>query len=47
LRRWLVLASPFGFMVSVVFENEVWRQRTRRFRAWLGVVALAWCNGDA
>jgi len=42
----LVVSTLFGFVISVAFENEVWRARTRRLRAWLGVVALAWFNGE-
>jgi hypothetical protein len=43
----LLLASTLlGFVISVAFENEIWRARTRRLRAWLAVVALAWFNGE-
>ena len=42
----LILATLFGFTISIVFENDVWRRRTRRLRSWLGVVALAWFNGE-
>ena len=42
----LALAVLFGFTISVVFDNDVWRGRTRRLRAWLGVVGLAWFNGE-
>nr|HET7858096.1 hypothetical protein [Caldimonas sp.] len=42
----LALAALFGLVISVAFENDVWRSRTRRLRAWLGVVALAWFNGE-
>jgi predicted CDP-diglyceride synthetase/phosphatidate cytidylyltransferase len=42
----LAAGTLFGFAISVAFENEVWRERTRRLRAWLGVVALAWFNGE-
>ena len=42
----LILATLFGFTLSIVFENDVWRRRTRRLRSWLGVVALAWFTGE-
>ena len=42
----LAVGVGFGFVISVAFENEIWRVRTRRLRAWLGVVALAWFNGE-
>ena len=42
----LILATLFGFTISIVFENDLWRRRTRRLRAWLGVVGLAWFNGE-
>ena len=42
----LVAAVLFGFTISVVFDNDIWRERTRRLRAWLGVIALAWFNGE-
>ena len=42
----LALAALFGFTISVAFDNAVWGERTRRLRAWLGVVALAWFNGE-
>ena len=42
----LVAAVLFGFVISVVFDNDIWRGRTRRLRAWLAVVALAWFNGE-
>ena len=42
----LILATLFGFTISIVFENDLWRRRTRRLRSWLGVVALAWFNGE-
>jgi len=42
----LAVGTLFGFVISVAFENEIWRGRTRRLRAWLGVVALAWFNGE-
>ena len=42
----LVVAALSGFAISVAFDNEIWRQRTRRLRAWLGVVALARFNGE-
>ena len=35
----LVATVLFGFVISVVFDNDLWRGRTRRLRAWLGVVA--------
>jgi hypothetical protein len=52
--RWIVgviavlLASGAlaALAISVAFENEVWRQRTRRLRAWLWVIALAWFNTE-
>ena len=42
----LAVSAIFGFVISVAFENDIWRGRTRRLRAWLGVVALAWFNGE-
>jgi hypothetical protein len=42
----LAVGALFGFVVSFVFENEVWRVRAQRLRAWLAVVALAWFNGE-
>ena len=42
----LAVAAVFGFVISVAFENEIWGRRTRRLRAWLGVVALAWFNAE-
>jgi len=42
----LAVAAVFGFVISIAFENEIWRRRTRRLRSWLGVVALAWFNGE-
>ena len=42
----LAVAALFGFTISVVFDNEVWRERTRRIGAWFGVVALAWFNAE-
>jgi len=39
--------SPLRLLaISVAFENEVWRDRTRRLRAWLWVLALAWFNAE-
>jgi hypothetical protein len=42
----LALSVVFGFVVSVAFDNDVWRERTRRLRALLWVLALAWFNGE-
>jgi hypothetical protein len=42
----LAVGAVFGLVISVAFENQIWRERTRRLRAWLGVVALAWFNGE-
>ena len=42
----LLIATLFGFALSVAFDNDLWRRRTRRLRAWLGVVGLAWFNGE-
>jgi hypothetical protein len=42
----LAVTALFGFVISVAFENEIWRRRTRRLRSWLGVVGLAWFNGE-
>ena len=42
----LLVFALFGFAISVAFENDVWRERARRVRAWLGVIALAWFNGE-
>ena len=35
-----------GFTISVVFDNDLWRERTRRLRAWFWVLALAWFNTE-
>jgi hypothetical protein len=40
----LALGALLGLAVSVAFDNEVWRERTRRMRAWIYVLALAWFN---
>jgi hypothetical protein len=40
----LVFGALFGLVVSVAFENHVWAERTRRMRAWIYVVGLAWFN---
>jgi hypothetical protein len=42
----LGFGALFGLVVSVAFDNEVWRGRTRRLCAWLVVVGLAWFNGE-
>jgi hypothetical protein len=42
----LAVGALFGLAISVAFENEVWRDRTRRLRAWLWVLALAWFNAE-
>jgi len=42
----LAVGALFGLAISVAFENEVWRERTRRLRAWLWVLALAWFNAE-
>ena len=40
----LAFGALLGLAISVAFENEVWRDRTRRMRAWLYVLGLAWFN---
>ena len=40
----LALGAIFALAVSVAFDNVVWRDRTRRLRAWLWVLALFWFN---
>jgi len=42
----LAVGALFGLVISVVFENEVWRDRTRRMRALIYVLALAWFNAE-
>ena len=42
----LALGAVTGLAISVAFENEVWRDRTRRMRAMLWVLALAWFNAE-
>ena len=42
----LALGALAGLAISVVFDNDVWRDRTRRLRAWLFVLALAWFNAE-
>ena len=42
----LAVGALFGLAISVAFENEVWRDRTRRMRAMIWVLALAWFNAE-
>ena len=42
----LAFGALTGLVISVAFENDVWRDRTRRLRAWLFVLALAWFNAE-
>ena len=42
----LAIGALFGLAISVAFENEVWRDRTRRMRAMIYVLALAWFNAE-
>lgn len=42
----LAVGALFGLVISVAFENQVWRDRTRRMRALIYVLALAWFNAE-
>ena len=42
----LALGALTGLAISVAFDNEVWRDRTRRLRAWLFDLGLAWFNAE-
>jgi hypothetical protein len=42
----LAFGALSGLAISVAFDNDVWRDRTRRLRAWLWVLALAWFNAE-
>jgi hypothetical protein len=42
----LAFGALAGLAISVAFDNPVWRDRTRRLRAWLWVLALAWFNAE-
>ena len=42
----LAIGAVLGLVISVAFENDVWRDRTRRLRAWLWVLALFWFNAE-
>ena len=40
----LAAGAMTGLAISIVFENDVWGERSRRLRAWLWVLALFWFN---
>jgi len=42
----LAIGALFGLVISVAFENEIWRDRTRRMRAMIWVLGLAWFNAE-
>ena len=42
----LAAGALTGLVISVAFDNDVWGERSRRLRAWLWVIALAWFNAE-
>lgn len=42
----LAVGALFGLAISVAFENQIWRDRTRRMRAMIWVLGLAWFNAE-
>ena len=50
--RWIIgvvsaffaVGAAFSFALFVSFDAQLWLQRGRRFRHWLGLILLFWFN---
>ena len=40
----LLLGAAVSFGLFIAFEGELWRERARRFGAWIRLLALSWFN---